>query len=191
MPPSESPSVHLSSQKRVCFFLSLSVYVCVLNDPCGVDKRPFEGARTDGRTGRLSDRHRGLRLQCGRRHVASIPFHLCHFLSPALAQTKPNHDAALRHGFQHLRDRFLNDFKQLLALFILYINTFFLVWFYLQNTNAKSWQERRHREAEIQTVQLRNRNPMELIKIPHPKRENREKNKFTSRDTGEFVTEIK
>lgn len=33
---------------------------------------------------------------------------------------------------------------------------------------------------------------MELIKISRPKREKREKkNKFTSRDTGEFVTDAK
>lgn len=59
----------------VCFSESLHLHVCLLSGPRW-DKRLFEAAQTDGGTGRLSDRHRGLRLQCGRRHVASKPLRL-------------------------------------------------------------------------------------------------------------------
>lgn len=74
--------------------------------PLWRDKRPFEGARTDGRTGRLSDRHRGLRLQCSRRHVAWIPFHLHNSSTscPSAHTNTPNHDAA--HG-----DGWMDGFK--------------------------------------------------------------------------------
>lgn len=56
-------------------FLSVFAYICALNDPCGRDKRLFEAPRTDGWMvgGGLCDRYRGLKLQCGRRHVARKP----------------------------------------------------------------------------------------------------------------------
>lgn len=93
----QSPFVQ--SEEGVLLSVFICMFVCVLNDPWGggAHKHLIEGAGTDGRTGRLSDRHRGLRLQCSRRHVSSIPFHvhkLVHFLS-LRSHKPPTHDAAL------------------------------------------------------------------------------------------------
>lgn len=179
MPHSESPSVHLSSQKRVCVSPPSSACVCALNDPRDGTNVPLRRrGQMDGRGDSATDtEHWGSSVAA--RHVAWIPFHLRDPSTSCRTQTR---QTVMQHAatggwkgsafWGNKIGPFPDDSYCQTAPGLIYIQIFFgLVYF--ANTNAKSWQEHADREAGRQTVRRRKRNPMEPIKIPHPKREKR------------------
>lgn len=168
-----SGQVSVCPVRRGCARFYRYLHMCASSEwPLWRDKRPIEGARTDGRTERLGGSHRALRLQCSRRHVARIPFHLHLCTSCRLRTNTANHDAAQRRmgdwetsGTSRRRRERCRAIATSAAPGLIYIEIF-SVWFICKYMPKAD----RNTEAERQKykLQLRERNPMELIKISHP-----------------------